>query len=110
MKQSEIWRAYLDPIVGSEQGGLRPVVIISGNILNVHLNVLIVCPLTSKVKNYEGHVVLEPNSENGLSVPSEILNFHVRSISKERLVKKIGNISKEELEQTKKGLNEILTY
>jgi mRNA interferase MazF len=110
MKQSEIWQVNLNPTKGSEQAGLRPVVIISGNLMNQYLNVVIVCPLTSKLKNYKGNVILEPNSDNGLSAVSEILNFHVRSISKERLVKKIGNISKEELEQTKKGLNEILTY
>ena len=110
MKQREIWQADLNPAKGSEQAGFRPVVIISGNLLNQYLNVVIVCPLTTKVKNYKGHVVLQPNTENGLSSPSEILNFHVRSISKDRLVKKLGAITQKELELTKKGLNEILTF
>lgn len=110
MKQSEIWQAYLNPIVGSEQGGMRPVVIISGNALNQHLNVIVVCPLTSKIKNYQGHVILEPSETNGLDKPSEILNFHVRSIAKDRLVRKLGSITAKELELTKKGLNEILTF
>ena len=110
MKQAEIWRAYLNPSVGSEQSGLRPVVIISGNALNNNLNVVIACLLTSRIKNYKGNVILEPNEINGLNAVSEIMNFHVRSISKDRLVKKIGSITKEELELTKKGLNEILTF
>lgn len=110
MKQCEIWQADLNPTKGSEQAGFRPVVIISGNLMNQYLNVVIVCPLTSKVKSYKGHVVLQPNAENGLTSPSEILNFHVRSISKDRLVKKIGIITAKELELTKKGLNEILTF
>jgi mRNA interferase MazF len=110
MRQGEIWQAYLDPIVGSEQGGMRPVVVISGNAMNTYLNVVIICPLTTKIKSYKGHVVLEPNGQNGLSQASEILNFHVKSISKDRLVKKLGSITEKELELTKKGLNENLTY
>ena len=62
MKQAEIWRAYLNPSVGSEQSGLRPVVIISGNALNNNLNVVIACLLTSRIKNYKGNVILEPKS------------------------------------------------
>lgn len=110
MIQREIWYADLNPVKGSEQQGLRPVVIISGNVVNKYLKVVIVCPLTTKIKNFKGNVVLQPNAENGLSQPSEILIFHVRSISKERLVKKKGKITQGELSQLKEGLNDILTY
>ncbi|MBI1287359.1 MAG: type II toxin-antitoxin system PemK/MazF family toxin [Flavobacteriales bacterium] len=110
MKQREIWQANLNPTKGSEQAGFRPVVIISGNLMNEYLNVVIACPLTSKLKNYKGHVILHPSDQNGLSEPSEILNFHVRSISKDRLMKRLGTISEKELELTKKGLNEIMTF
>jgi mRNA interferase MazF len=110
MKQCEIWYADLKPVKGSEQDGYRPVVIISGNVLNTLLNVVIACPLTTKIKGYKGDVVLEPNPENGLSQKSEILIFHVRSVSKERLVRKIGTITKEQLEKLKQGLNDILKY
>ena len=110
MKQREIWQVNLNPTKGSEQAGFRPVVIISGNLMNQYLNVVIVCPLTSRLKNYKGHVILQPTEQNGLSQTSEILNIHARSISKDRLVKKIGVITGKELELTKKGLNEILTF
>ncbi|MCF8348139.1 MAG: type II toxin-antitoxin system PemK/MazF family toxin [Bacteroidales bacterium] len=110
MKQREIWYADLNPVRGSEQKGYRPVVIISGTVLNTYLNIVIACPLTSRIKNYKGNVVLEPNNENGLPLKSEILTFHIRSISKERLVNKIGNISKEELSTLKQSLDDILRY
>jgi len=110
MKQAEIWYADLNPVKGSEQAGHRPVVIISGNLLNRYLDIVIVCPLTSKIKNYKGNVLLIPSEANGLDNQSEILVFHVRSVSKGRLVKKIGAIADEELEQIKKGLNEMLRY
>lgn len=109
MKQGELWYADLNPAKGSEQAGLRPVVILSGNLLNTHLNIIICCPLTTKIKNYKGNLVLEPNKKNGISKPSEVLTFHIRSISKERLVRRIGQISEEEVLLLKKNLNEILT-
>ena len=110
MKQAEIWYADLNPVKGSEQAGHRPVVIISGNLLNRYLDFVIFCPLTSKIKNYKGNVALIPSKTNGLNKKSEILVFHVRSVSKDRLVKKIGVIADEELKQIKKGLNEMLRY
>jgi len=110
MKQREIWLADLNPVKGSEQAGNRPVVILSGNLMNTYLKVVIACPLTSKVKNYKGNVILKPNRSNGLKVISEILVFHIRSISKDRLVEKIGEITPEQLEKLKVGLNDILRY
>jgi mRNA interferase MazF len=110
MKQGEIWLANLNPGKGSEQKGLRPVVIISGNMLNQYLPIVIVCPLTSKIKNYKGNLVLTPNNQNKLTEPSEILTFHIRSVSKDRLVSQFGNITQEELSVVKKGLDDILRY
>jgi mRNA interferase MazF len=110
MKQGEIWFADLNPIKGSEQGGLRPVVIISGNLLNQHLNIVIVAPLTTKIKRYKGNPVLTPSKSNGLKQESEILVFHIRSLSKERLINKVGTIEKSEFEVILKTLNDILSY
>ncbi|MFN7260140.1 MAG: type II toxin-antitoxin system PemK/MazF family toxin [Cyclobacteriaceae bacterium] len=110
MKQGEIWFVDLNPTKGSEQAGQRPVVVISGNLLNEHLTVVIVVPLTTKIKNYKGNPILNPNKTNGLKTESEMLVFHVRSVSKDRLVKKIGSIQKEELNRTIKTLNDILKY
>lgn len=110
MKQRDIWFADLKPSKGSEQSGFRRIVIVSGNMLNTHLKVIIACPLSSKIKNYKGNVVLNPNKENGLTAPSEMMIFHIRSISKERLIRKIGEISESELAQLKEGLVDILRY
>jgi mRNA interferase MazF len=55
-------------------------------------------------------VVLQPNETNQLDKPSEILTFHVRSFSKDRLTKQIGVISRQELKTVKECLNDILTY
>jgi mRNA interferase MazF len=110
MKQGEIWYANLNPTEGSEQAGFRPVVVLSGNLMNQYLNVVIVCPLTTKIKNYKGNLVLSPNKTNGLSKESEIMLMHVRSLSKHRLNEKLGSISTSDLQLLVKGLNEILRY
>jgi mRNA interferase MazF len=110
MKQGEIWNANLNPIQGSEQAGFRPVVIISGNLMNDLTNLVVCCPLTTKIKNYYGNVILDPTKLNGLVVNSEILTFHIRSISKDRLKQKIGKISALELKGIQNCLLDIWKY
>ena len=110
MKQGEIWYADLNPTTGNEQAGLRPVVIVSGNLLNQHLQIVIVVPLTTKIKKYKGNPILVPTSANGLQNESEMLVFHIRSVSKDRLVRKLGNVEVDQLDGTVKTLNDILRY
>ncbi|HRZ21307.1 MAG TPA: type II toxin-antitoxin system PemK/MazF family toxin [Bacteroidales bacterium] len=110
MKQREIWISDLSPVKGSEQRGIRPVVIISGNAMNDHLGISIICPLSSVIKNYAGCLVLQKNEINGLDQDSEVITFEINTIAKEGLIRKIGEISKEQLEVVIKGLNEVLRY
>lgn len=99
----------LSPVIGSEQSGRRPVVILSGNLMNKFLQVVIIAPLTSKIKNYQGNPILEPSRVNGLKIESELMVFHIRSISKERLIEKIGEVSTEELNEALATLKDITT-
>lgn len=110
MKQREIWFADLNPAKGSEQKGHRPFVIVSGNMLNKYLQIVIACPLTTKIKAYKGNVILKPDDINGLSKKSEVLTFHIRSISKDRLIKKIGSITASQFAEIKQTLDDILKY
>jgi len=110
MKQGELWYADLNPVKGSEQSGTRPVVIVSGNLANTYLKTVICCPLTTKIKRYKGNVILIPDASNKLPELSEILTFHIRSVAKEHLVRKIGIISAVELEQIKNGFDDIWRY
>lgn len=108
MRKGEVWQVNLNPVKGSEQVGIRPVLIVSGDLLNEYAPVVWVCPLTTKIKKYKGNVLLKPNKLNGLKKESEILNLHLRAISKDRLVVQVGEITKEQLIQTRKGLQEIM--
>lgn len=110
MKQGEIWDSYFDPVEGNEQAGRRPAVIVSGNAVNDNLNAVIVCPISSSIKNYEGNLILEPSSKNGLKQRSEVIIFHIRAVSKRRLRKKLGSISKHDLQSLRAGISDILRY
>jgi mRNA interferase MazF len=110
MKQGDIYLANLDPSTGSEQNGTRPIVIISGNTMINNLDVVIACPLSSIIKNLLGCIILKPNATNNLSKESEVITFQIRTVSKKRLLKRIGEISEKELLSIKLGLNDILKY
>lgn len=84
-------------------------VILSGNLINKFLQVVITAPLTSKIKNYQGNPILKPTAENELKPESELMVFHIRSISKDRLIEKIGAISNEELSTARVTLTDITT-
>ena len=93
-----------DSTKGREQRGKRPAVVISGNAFHIS-GVRIVCPITSKIHDFMGNVVLKPNPINKLTEVSEVLVGHVRSVSLERITKKIGVIQERELENIFSGID-----
>lgn len=106
--QKQIWFCQLDPVRGSEQAGLRPVVVISGNAMNESLPITIVCPLTTKLKHLPGCVVVKKSKTNGLTADSEIIPFQIRSVSTDRLMRCLGEISDTELHAVFEGLRKAL--
>ena len=91
----EIWLANLDPIIGSEQGKTRPVLIISATALNNILPVINVFPVTSRKPNrriYPNETLLPANTA-GLNNESIVLCYQVRTLDKQRLVRKFGILS-----------------
>jgi mRNA interferase MazF len=95
MLRGEIYFADLDPSTGSEQGGRRPVVIVSRDALNINAPIVIVAPITSrenKKRIYPTHVELRA-AETGLTKDSVVLCEQVRAISKNRLSKKVGAVT-----------------
>lgn len=95
--KGEIYYAYLNPVVGSEEGGLRPVLILQDNKALDNANTVLIAPLTRVVnKKYKlcSHVYINPR--HYLKHNSVILLEHTRSISKERLRQYIAKITFEE--------------
>ena len=96
VKRGEIWYADLAPVIGSEQGGLRPVLIIQNDIGNLHSPTTIVAPITSHLgkKPLPTHVFLEKNN-GGLTANSIALFEQIKCIDKQRLRCKMGELSPE---------------
>ncbi|MBF5059143.1 type II toxin-antitoxin system PemK/MazF family toxin [Candidatus Neptunochlamydia vexilliferae] len=92
-KQGEIWLFDPDPINGREVGTkVRPALIISADSFNEGLSALvIVVPMTSKDQGIFSHVRFDP-PEGGIKVPSFAVCEQIRSISKNRLIKKMGMV------------------
>jgi mRNA interferase MazF len=78
-------------------------------LLNKYLNVVITVPLKTKIKNYQGNPILKPNSTNKLKATSAMMIFHIRSITKDRLAEKIGEISRAAVIQALETLQGIKT-
>lgn len=99
--QGDIYICNLKSNIGSEQDGNRPCLVIQINILNRTSNNVIVVPITSKVKKkLPTHIELYKKDYDFLYYDTNtVLCENIRSISKERLGKYIGNISKEDLER-----------
>ena len=78
--------------VNSEQGGIRPVLVIQNDIGNKHSPTVIVLPLTSEIKkeNMPTHCVLHKTEKNGLKVNSMVMAEQIRVIDKTRILDKIG--------------------
>jgi mRNA interferase MazF len=95
-----IWRANLDPVIGSEQGKSRPVVIISEDIINELLNIVNVLPLSSRKPGRQiyPNEALIPGQIYGLENESVVLCHQIRTIDKKRLSKKYGIINEENIQ------------
>jgi len=95
VKKWSIYRANLDPVVGSEQGKTRPVIIISEDSINSFLNIVNVIPVTSRKpgrKIYPNEVILAANAY-GLVKESIALCQQIRTLDKARLSHWYGEIS-----------------
>ena len=104
MKQYSVYSVNLDPTIGSEIRKTRPGVIISPQEMNIHLNTIIIVPMTSmqrghyptrqhvKGKNFEGYLVID----------------QIRTVDKSRLYKYIGELNKDDIKKLKLILKEML--
>ena len=98
IKRGDMFYADLSPVVGSEQGGVRPVLIIQNDTGNKYSPTVIAAAITSQTgKNkLPTHIEIESN-DVGLKSDSVVLTEQIRTIDKSRLKEKIGHIDDEEL-------------
>jgi mRNA interferase MazF len=104
----EIWLAQLDPTVGQEQGGRRPVVVVSSNELHaLPINMVVVVPLTS----HDRGLVTQPrisSERTGLSRVSFARPEDMRAVDAARLQRRLGRVSSSELAEIRKVMRYFL--
>ena len=103
--RGDIYYANMEPHVGSEQGGERPVVVLQNDMGNKHSSTLIIATLTSKVDkklNLPTHVLLDQNP--GLKVPSIVQLEQIFTIDKRRVQRFAGQTSSEEMDRIEAAL------
>ena len=100
ISRGDIYYADLRPAVGSEQGGIRPVVILQNNVGNRHSPTVIAAPITSRLgkPRLPTHVALD-GSAGRLHRGSVILLEQLRTIDKSRLMERIGMLNSPEMER-----------
>ena len=105
VKRGDIYYADLSPVVGSEQGGIRPVLIIQNDIGNKYSPTVIATAITSQINKAKmpTHIEIDAN-EYGLSKDSVVLAEQIRTIDKQRLKEKIGHLDEKLMNQVNEAL------
>ncbi len=94
IKRGELYYADLSPVVGSEQGGVRPVLVVQNDIGNKYSPTVIAAAVTSKINKAKLPTHIEISaSEYGLSKDSVVLLEQIRTLDKKRLKERIGELS-----------------
>lgn len=110
MKRGEVWLVNLDPTIGAEIKKTRPAVIISSDLVGV-LPLKIIVPFTDWKERYESAtwmVRIDPDENNGFSKPSASDGLQVRSVSQQRLVKRLGMLTSIQVAQIVQAVVNVL--
>lgn len=93
VKRGDIYYADLSPVVGSEQGGMRPVLIVQNDVGNKHSPTVIAAAITSKLGKTKLPTHIDINADKvGLAKDSVVLLEQIRTIDKKRLGEKMGHL------------------
>jgi mRNA interferase MazF len=105
IKRGEIYFAQLNPVIGSEQGGMRPVLVVQNDIGNQHSPTTIVLAITSQINKAKlpTHIEIKA-AEYGLEKDSVILAEQVRTIDKSRLKHRLALLGSEIMRQVEQAL------
>lgn len=105
VKRGDIFYADLSPVVGSEQGGIRPVIIIQNDVGNKYSPTVIVAAITSQINKAKLPTHVEISSEAyGLNKDSVVLLEQIRTLDKRRLKEKIGHMTDDDMRKVDESL------
>ena len=105
IRRGELYRAQLDPVLGSEQGGLRPVLIVQNNVGNKYSPTVIALAVTSRTGKARLPTHIEiPADSSGLPHDSLILAEQMRTLDKQRLGQRLGQAPADVMTQVSRAL------
>ena len=105
VKRGEIWIANLNPVQGSEQSGLRPVLIFQNDKINRAISTAIVIPFTSNLRRAAlPSCVQVAKGEGGLTMESVLLCHQMRVLDETRLNSKLGEVSEQTMNEVEIGV------
>lgn len=105
VKRGEVYLAELNPVVGSEQGGRRPVLIVQNDVGNKYSPTVIASAITARISKGRLPTHIEIKKDDvGLLMDSVILLEQIRTIDKERLIQKIGALTADMMAKVDRGL------
>ena len=105
IKRGELYYADLSPVVGSEQGGVRPVLVVQNDVGNKYSPTVIAAAVTNKINKAKlpTHIEL-PSSSYGLQRDSVILLEQIRTLDKRRLKERIGELNESTMNMVDKAI------
>lgn len=104
IKRGEIYYADLSPVVGSEQGGIRPVLVVQNDVGNKFSPTVIAVAITSKLDKAKLPTHIEVGVDCGLETNSVILMEQIRTLDKRRLKQRIGVLSESKMKKVNDAL------
>lgn len=106
VKRGDIYYADLSPVVGSEQGGIRPVLIVQNDVGNKYSPTVIAAAITSQKYKTQLPTHISVNADNcGLQKDSIVLLEQVRTLDKKRLKERMGNLPETEMSKINRALS-----
>lgn len=104
IRRGDIYYTDLNPVIGSEEGGVRPILIISNDIGNKRSPTVLAAAITSKIKpDLPTHVYI--GTECGISENSTVMLEQIRTIDKRRLFKYIGHLEDNSMKEIDKAIS-----
>lgn len=95
--------------IGHQQQGIRPALIIQSDFINgTAIGTTLICPLTTAFRGLRSRVQVQPSSQNGLKLPSEVICEQISVIDKSTVLERMGEISAEELGAVEEALLFVL--
>lgn len=107
-KKGEIYWTDLNPTIGDEINKKRPALVVSANYINDHSSIIVICPITNAHAKMSPIHILLKDGEFGITKDSVVHCGQIRSIDKDRILEKMGNLDAARMQKVEIGIGYVL--